>query len=112
MAGCFTAYGQDGNEHPHATPVLLVAPCDSTRRRFSSRPTGPEQSRTFIGGIGMVGRKVRPRRLVGWICPSGTRMPKHGPVNSFFWFAVVLIFKSSYERRMYSWVAALIHHMA
>ena len=39
-------------------------------------------------------------------------MPKHGPVNSFFRFAVVLIFKSSYERRMYSWIAALIHHMA
>ena len=32
--------------------------------------------------------------------------------NSFFWLAVVPIFTSDHERRMYSWMAALIHHMA
>ncbi len=32
--------------------------------------------------------------------------------NSFFWFAVVPIFTSDHERRIYSWIAALIHHMA
>ena len=32
--------------------------------------------------------------------------------NSFFWFAVVPIFTSDHERRMYSWIEALIHHMA
>ncbi len=30
--------------------------------------------------------------------------------NSFFWFAVVPIFTSDQERRMYSWIEALIHH--
>ncbi len=32
--------------------------------------------------------------------------------NSFFWFAVVPIFTSDQERRMYSCIDALIHHMA
>ena len=32
--------------------------------------------------------------------------------NSFFWLAVVPIFTSDHERRMYSWIEALIHHMA
>src|SRR3984893_1988200 len=32
--------------------------------------------------------------------------------NSFFWLAVVPIFTSDHERRMYSWMAALIHHVA
>ena len=32
--------------------------------------------------------------------------------NSFFWLAVVPIFTSDQERRMYSWMEALIHHMA
>ena len=32
--------------------------------------------------------------------------------NSFFWFAVVPIFTRDQDRRMYSWIAALIHHMA
>src|ERR1700686_1514682 len=30
--------------------------------------------------------------------------------NSFFWLAVVPIFTSDHDRRMYSWIAALIHH--
>ena len=30
----------------------------------------------------------------------------------FFWLAVVPIFTNDHERRMYSWIAALIHHMA
>jgi len=32
--------------------------------------------------------------------------------NSFFWLAVVPIFTGDHERRMYSWIAALIHHIA
>jgi hypothetical protein len=32
--------------------------------------------------------------------------------NTFFWLAVVPIFTSDHERRMYSWIAALIHHTA
>ena len=32
--------------------------------------------------------------------------------NSFFWFAVVPIFTSDHERRIYSWIAARIHHIA
>ena len=32
--------------------------------------------------------------------------------NSFFCAAVVPIFTRLHERRMYSWIAALIHHMA
>ena len=32
--------------------------------------------------------------------------------NSFFWAAVVPILTSDQDRRMYSWIAALIHHMA
>ena len=32
--------------------------------------------------------------------------------HSFFWFAVVPIFTSDQERRMYSCIEALIHHMA
>ena len=32
--------------------------------------------------------------------------------NSFFWLAVVPIFTSDHERRMYSWIEARIHHMA
>jgi hypothetical protein len=32
--------------------------------------------------------------------------------NSFLWLWVVPIFTSDHERRMYSWIAALIHHMA
>jgi uncharacterized membrane protein YphA (DoxX/SURF4 family) len=32
--------------------------------------------------------------------------------NSFFWLAVVPSFTSDHERRMYSWMAALIHHIA
>ena len=32
--------------------------------------------------------------------------------NSFFWLAVVPIFTSDHERRMYSWIDARIHHMA
>ena len=32
--------------------------------------------------------------------------------NTFFWFAVVPIFTSDHDRRMYSWIAALIHHTA
>ena len=32
--------------------------------------------------------------------------------KSFFWFAVVPILTSDHERRMYSWIAALIHHIA
>src|SRR5215472_18073516 len=32
--------------------------------------------------------------------------------NSFFWFSVVPIFINKHERRMYSWIAALIHHVA
>ena len=32
--------------------------------------------------------------------------------NSFFWLAVVPIFTSDHERRMYSWIEALIHHVA
>ena len=32
--------------------------------------------------------------------------------NSFFWLAVVPIFTSDHERRTYSWIEALIHHIA
>ena len=32
--------------------------------------------------------------------------------NSFFWLAVVPIFTSDQERRIYSWIDALIHHIA
>ena len=32
--------------------------------------------------------------------------------NSRYWLAVVPIFTRLQERRMYSWIAALIHHMA
>ena len=32
--------------------------------------------------------------------------------NSRFWLAVVPIFTRLHERRMYSWIEALIHHMA
>ena len=32
--------------------------------------------------------------------------------NSFFWAAVVPIFTSDQECRIYSWIEALIHHMA
>ena len=32
--------------------------------------------------------------------------------NSFFWLAVVPIFTTDHECRMYAWMAALIHHMA
>ena len=32
--------------------------------------------------------------------------------NTFFWLADVPIFTSDHERRMYSWIAALIHHAA
>ena len=32
--------------------------------------------------------------------------------KSFFWLALVPIFTRDHERKMYSWIAALIHHMA
>jgi hypothetical protein len=32
--------------------------------------------------------------------------------NSFFWLAAVPVFTSDHERRMYSWIDALIHHTA
>jgi hypothetical protein len=32
--------------------------------------------------------------------------------ESFLWLAVVPIFTNDHERRIYSWIAALIHHMA
>ena len=32
--------------------------------------------------------------------------------KSFFWLAVVPSFTSDHERRMYSWMAALIHRIA
>src|SRR5439155_24015065 len=32
--------------------------------------------------------------------------------KSFFWLMVVPIFPRDHERTMYSWIAALIHHMA
>ena len=32
--------------------------------------------------------------------------------NNFLWVAVLAIFTSDHERRMYSWIEALIHHTA
>ena len=32
--------------------------------------------------------------------------------NIFLWFAVVPIFTRDHERSTYSWIAALIHHVA
>ena len=32
--------------------------------------------------------------------------------NNFFWLAVVPILTSDHDRRTYSWIEALIHHMA
>ena len=43
-----------------------------------------------------------------WILPFTLRRLK----NSRFWLAVVPIFTRLHERRMYSWIEALIHHMA
>ena len=42
------------------------------------------------------------------ICPLSLRRLK----NSFFCAAVVPIFTSDQDRRMYSWIEARIHHMA
>jgi hypothetical protein len=40
------------------------------------------------------------------------RFAWHKLKNSFFWLTVVPIFTSDHERRMYSCIAALIHHVA
>ena len=65
---------------------------------------------------------VTPRRLAMSLTWSGRRSPSCNAEilllalrrlkNSFFWFAVVPIFTSDHERRMYSWIDALIHHIA
>ena len=45
---------------------------------------------------------------MAWIWPFTLRRLK----KSFFWLAVVPILTSDQERKMNSWMAALIHHMA
>ena len=65
---------------------------------------------------------VTPSRLAISLTWSGRRSPSSSAEilllalrrlkNSFFWFAVVPIFTSDHERRMYSWIEALIHHIA
>ena len=57
-----------------------------------------------------------------WVTCSGCKSPSSMACiwpfslrrlkNSFFWAAVVPIFTSDQECRMYSWIAARIHHMA
>src|SRR5215467_14070453 len=65
---------------------------------------------------------VTPRRLAMSLTWSGRKSPSSSTEilllalrrlkKSFFWLTVVPIFTRDHERRMYSWIAALIHHMA
>ena len=63
-----------------------------------------------------------PRRSAMRVTCSGSRSPSSRACiwplslrrlkNNFFCAAVVPIFTSDHERRIYSWMAARIHHMA
>src|SRR6516164_1201772 len=112
-----------------AASVVSWSACSSTNR--SSHSLELPSSR-----IGALSEESPPSRRFMWITSvwvtpscramiftwSGRMSPSSSAVilflalrrlkNSFFWFTVVPIFTSDHERRMYSWIAALIHHVA
>src|ERR1043166_3153504 len=77
---------------------------DSRRFMLVTSVSGPASLRA----ISLVCSGVRSPSSMALILVLALRKLK----NSFFCAAVVPIFTSDQERRMYSWMAARIHHMA
>src|SRR6516165_10197412 len=113
-----------------AERVVSWSACSSTNRSSHS----PELPSSRIGALSEASPPPSRRFMwitSVWVTPScramiftssGRMSPSSSTVilflalrrlkNSFFWFTVVPIFTSDHERRMYSWIAALIHHVA
>ena len=72
--------------------------------------------------IEMTSSSVTPRSLAILATSAGFKSPsskasiwffiRRRLKKSFFWAAVVPIFTRLHERRIYSWIDALIHHIA
>src|SRR6266700_3237310 len=120
----FFFQAEDGIRDFHVTGVQTCAlpichsPESPSSRIGALRETSPPRRR-FMSTTSC---SVTPSRLAISLTWSGRRSPSSSAEilllalrrlkNSFFWLAVVPIFTSDHERRMYSWIAALIHHIA
>src|SRR5215472_7233007 len=99
-----------------AAEAICHSPGLPSSRIGASSDTSPPR-RPFMSTTSC---SVTPRRLAMSLTWSGRRSPSSRAEilllalrrlkKSFFW--VVPIFTSDHERRIYSWIAALIHQMA
>src|SRR5215471_3348244 len=118
FSNCSLSASRDSWSDSSSTSQSCHSPESPSSRIGALSDTSPPRRR-FMSTTSC---SVTPSRLAMSLTWSGRRSPSSSAEilllalrrlkNSFFWLAVVPIFTNDHERRMYSWIAALIHHMA